>query len=574
MPLKQGSSEAVVSSNIAELIRAGHKPDQAKAIAYREAGKDAANGKLDTQESAEADKDHKQREEMPGSAFLDSESRKYPVKVRSGGAWKYDRDLLLAAAREARIHQHADLAERADAIRKREFGSANDALAFDLQSLRQKDVDGRMHVAKSPISKANVCPYYGYEIPNAEALGLQPDHIYRLLRDPIELAKATDTFNNLPLMSTHVATSADDPQKDLVVGATGTDAVFDPPYLYNSLVIWDGDAIGGIESNQQRELSSSYRYDADMTPGVFEGQPYDGRMTNIVGNHVALVTKGRAGADVLVSDSMPTEFESMPTKSRIAVAVRAALSTHLRPLLAVDGAIPQVKVLMRGYKSPTQLAKDAKTMFPDKIEERKLAHALQLASDEAEAEKPDDKDDDKADDEDETEEERKAREEKEAKEKSDAAKDKKAKDKKAKDEDDDEDPDKDGDVDKDDDGHAKDEDTDKVVKGAMDAAIAKARRQAVAEAQAIRKAERDVAPLVGEVIAMDSAESVYRFALDSVGIENAHIHASALPYMVQVAKERKAEHEHAMPARALAMDSDASASFASRFGVKSMPGSL
>lgn len=40
MPLKSGSSSKVISSNIAELINAGHKPSQAEAIAYKEAGED------------------------------------------------------------------------------------------------------------------------------------------------------------------------------------------------------------------------------------------------------------------------------------------------------------------------------------------------------------------------------------------------------------------------------------------------------------------------------------------------------------------------------------------------------
>lgn len=38
MPLKQGSSKAIIEANIKELIEAGHKPDQAAAIAYKEAG--------------------------------------------------------------------------------------------------------------------------------------------------------------------------------------------------------------------------------------------------------------------------------------------------------------------------------------------------------------------------------------------------------------------------------------------------------------------------------------------------------------------------------------------------------
>jgi hypothetical protein len=39
MPLKPGSSDAVISENIAEMIRAGHPRDQAIAAAYRNAGR-------------------------------------------------------------------------------------------------------------------------------------------------------------------------------------------------------------------------------------------------------------------------------------------------------------------------------------------------------------------------------------------------------------------------------------------------------------------------------------------------------------------------------------------------------
>lgn len=61
------------------------------------------------------------RENEPEDIFLEPGSRKYPVKVKREGEWKYDRGLLVAAAREARMHGHESLAKRADAIRKREF---------------------------------------------------------------------------------------------------------------------------------------------------------------------------------------------------------------------------------------------------------------------------------------------------------------------------------------------------------------------------------------------------------------------------------------------------------------------
>lgn len=179
----------------------------------------------------------------------------------------------------------------------------SDTVVFDRSSVRSYDADGKLHVAATNITKANICPYYGREIPNADELGLQPDKLYQLLRDPEELQKAAPTANNLQVLKQHERVHADDHKPDLVVGSTGTDASWTEPYLRNSLVIWARDAIDGVESEEQKELSSSYRYRADMTPGTYKGTPYDGVMRDIVFNHVALVKKGRAGPDVVVGDA-------------------------------------------------------------------------------------------------------------------------------------------------------------------------------------------------------------------------------------------------------------------------------
>lgn len=182
--------------------------------------------------------------------------------------------------------------------------AAADAMAFDFDSVRSVDQDGRLHVRLSHISKANVCPYRGSEIPDYKSLGLDPDEIYMLLRDPEELERAAPTSNNIQLMSVHIAVSADDPKKEDIVGSTGTDAVFNAPYLDNSLVVWDAEAIRKIDEKRKYEISCAYYYRADMTPGRYEGTPYDGVMRDIRFNHVALVEKGRAGPDVLVADGI------------------------------------------------------------------------------------------------------------------------------------------------------------------------------------------------------------------------------------------------------------------------------
>lgn len=484
---------------------------------------------LNTKERAEADKDHAEREQMPGSAFLEPNSRKYPVKVSRDGEWKFDRDLLTAAESEAAMHGHADLAAKAKEIRDREFPAAHDAMiAFD-RSARSVDADGRLHVAMSNISKATVNPYYGREIPGYADLGLSAEKIYNLLRAPDELQKGAATFNNLQLLSRHVPVSADDPQKNIVVGSTGTDAQFSAPYLRNSLVVWDAEAIAGIESREQCELSCAYRYVPDMTPGTFEGVAYDGVMTQIVGNHVALVEVGRAGPDVVVSDSNPfiPEQSTMKQRNRKTVAVRAALKAYLRPVLAADSAM-DINQLVGSVKAAT-IAKDAARIAAAVKAKSPSADAKELQSIVMDAAA---EEDDEAEDEDD-EEEKKRKEEAAKKAKDDEAEEKAKKDeaeagKKANAERDD--------------------------KKAMDAAIKNAESAAVARMTAIRQAERDVQPIVGDIAAMDSAESVYKFALDHAGVDTSGVHPSAYPALVRMHLSRTQKP-------AIAQDSASSSSF-------------
>lgn len=212
-------------------------------------------------------------------------------------------------------------------------------LAFD-RTARRIDADGRLHVDRSHISKANVSPYYGREIPGYDVLGLEPDKIYRLLRDPVELERAAPTFARLPILSKHVPVTVDTPRPDLVVGALGSDVTFNAPYLDADLCVWDAAAIAGIDADKVRELSCAYRYVPVMTPGEFEGQAYDGVLTEIQGNHLALVEVGRAGSDVVVSDHNPFTFkESAMKMTKLGKALFAALCAA-SPVLAADSALP------------------------------------------------------------------------------------------------------------------------------------------------------------------------------------------------------------------------------------------
>lgn len=355
-----------------------------------------------------------------------------------------------------------------------------ESLAFDRASVRTIDANGRLQISRTNISKANVNAYYGREIPRSEELGLEPNKLYRLWRHPDELRKAAKTFNNIPVLSKHIPDFPTDPPNEFRVGVTHSNAEFDGTYLTVGMSIWDNSAIAGIESGEQRELSASYKYVADMTPGVTpDGEPYDGVMRDIFGNHEALVPDGRAGPDVLVADSLPPELNHM-RKHKVA-AIRATL----KPLLAQDADL--------------------------EAEVRKALLALD------EAEKEDEKENKTADDED------------------DDEKDKK---KTADDEDDEEDKDKKKTAEDED-----DEEDDKVSKTAMDSAIRLAADSATKKAaenfRKIREAEQVVRPLIGDVVAMDSAEDVYRTALEQSGVDISGVHPSAYPAMVKMAISQK-----------------------------------
>lgn len=73
------------------------------------------------------------------------------------------------------------------------------------------------------------------------------------------------------------------------------------------------------------------------------------------------------------------------------------------------------------------------------------------------------------------------------------------------------------------------EDADKAIKLAADAARTEAETNTIKRLRSISEAEAAVQPYVGKLaVAFDSAEAVYRAALDNLGIANKHIHESAL----------------------------------------------
>src|SRR5690606_1327700 len=68
----------------------------------------------------------------------------------------------------------------------------------------------------------------------------------------------------------------------------------DGSHVLASLVVQDAEAIRKIDDGERRELSCGYHCTLEMTPGEYNGEPYDAIQRGIVYNHVALGPEGWA----------------------------------------------------------------------------------------------------------------------------------------------------------------------------------------------------------------------------------------------------------------------------------------
>uniref|UniRef100_A0AAU8KU63 Head maturation protease n=2 Tax=unclassified bacterial viruses TaxID=12333 RepID=A0AAU8KU63_9VIRU len=282
MPLTKGNSQDVIHKNIRELIDSGKPKDQAIAIAYKEAG--MAN-----------DTDFDKLEEL-FDQWLEEE--------------------------------------------KKESEHAMD------KSARSYDRNGHLIVDKTIITKAAVNPYRGDSIPRWKELGLDPNKEYMLLRDPEELRKSLDTFKGLQLLKRHIPVDASQPEKESTIGSIGTDITMDDEgRVWSSLRVFDQEGIDYIESKALGELSAGYAYDAVMKSGTFNGVPYDGIMTNIHGNHVAIVERGRIGSDAIIADSIEGQLMAKN------VVLKKGSLAKLREQLGMDSAEDLKKVILAVHGS-------------------------------------------------------------------------------------------------------------------------------------------------------------------------------------------------------------------------------
>lgn len=191
---------------------------------------------------------------------------------------------------------------------------------------RHKDENGYLTVDESPILRTGVLEYYGSELVDGndedatiDGKKIDPDKVYRVYISDEELKKGADSFKLLPIVNGHEWLGQDGKDaRDYQEGTTGEDVKVEDGFLFVPLKFTGGGIVEDLESGDKEELSASYTNLLTWASGTDE---YDLVASDIKGNHVALVEKGRCGSDVRVLNQQKVESNKMKTNNELKLVI-------------------------------------------------------------------------------------------------------------------------------------------------------------------------------------------------------------------------------------------------------------
>jgi len=165
-----------------------------------------------------------------------------------------------------------------------------------------------------------------------------------------------------------------DNTKDYQVGFSGTEVVYDNGFVKAVMTITDKETIDRIMRGDAREVSAGYRVNYDPTPGVTDsGEHYDGIQKEILGNHIAVVRRGRAGPQV----KLHLDRQDAADPSLLSIEENTTMSAKV----VFDGA--EFEVTESVALAITKEREDAKMSYEDM---KKKYDELQSAADSMKAE--------------------------------------------------------------------------------------------------------------------------------------------------------------------------------------------
>lgn len=207
---------------------------------------------------------------------------------------------------------------------------------------------------------------------------------------PVEEVFRQETMDSLamiPITNEHPAGMVDANNARLyTVGSTGeTVERIDNKFLAVNGAIYDQATIEDIRKGKS-EVSLGYEVELDETPGEFEGEKYDVIQRNIVHNHLAIVSKGRAGPEVRLRLD---NNEAVLKDENIIVITEEADSMAMKKI-KIDGKEYQVdeKVALELLQSKKD-QEEAEKKLKDQEEEEEEKKKKDLEEEEEEKKKKD-----------------------------------------------------------------------------------------------------------------------------------------------------------------------------------------
>ncbi len=182
-------------------------------------------------------------------------------------------------------------------------------------SAQKTDINGFIEINNNPITKEGIFDYLGSQISPL----LEQNRIYKVYRPAEELKKeeTLKSFTLVPWTDEHAMLGNNrelgliPAEEKGVQGVTGENIYFDDTdkTLKINLKVFSKN-LSELINNGKKELSIGYRCDYEIQDGFFNGEHYDVIQKNIMGNHLALVDRGRSGPDIRVLDHFNFTFDT------------------------------------------------------------------------------------------------------------------------------------------------------------------------------------------------------------------------------------------------------------------------
>lgn len=148
--------------------------------------------------------------------------------------------------------------------------------------------NGQIRTDATPITRTGVFTYINPDGTKTRELR-HPDDVFK--KDSLK------TFEMLPITNDHPSEMVTPENiSNYQKGNIGENVRQDGHLVVASLIVSHKDAIEAIEKGK-RGWSLGYKTDVIEEEGMYKGEKYDHRQTNIIGNHLAIVDVGRAGPE-------------------------------------------------------------------------------------------------------------------------------------------------------------------------------------------------------------------------------------------------------------------------------------